>query len=289
MADVRKAPLARRARGRFARARANPAPKLRWPHTVAGGTGAAEGKHGYETERLPVGYYRIAPFSWPNGRHRGYVLHFVNDRGALAGGLWQELGTHSSPNKAKGRALEHYRQLLNAKRLEGWRDAPATPAAPAAANPSAKRTYRCVLKRRGHKPRTVFFASSSDANAVRYAVGLLQARHPGWVAASLTQIKKNPVSEGELERADDALEAFTGERTRRWLRAPAPKGGAGWALGKLTSIGYIATRDGETAEYVHEFRSSSRPQLASSADGSQLYLLGGAYSVTERGIVDKRR
>lgn len=106
------------------------APKLKWPHTTAGGTGAAEGKRGYSTERMAVGYYDIAPVTFPNGRHRGYQLHFVNDKGALAGGLWQTLGLHSSPNKAKAKAAEHYAQLLRAKRLEGWRGAPPASSAP---------------------------------------------------------------------------------------------------------------------------------------------------------------
>jgi hypothetical protein len=62
--------------------------------------------------------------------------------------------------------------------------------------------------------------------------------------------------------------------------------GAAWALGPCTEISYIATRDGETAEYRHKFRQRSRPLLAASPDGEALYLLGGAYSITERGIVD---
>lgn len=62
--------------------------------------------------------------------------------------------------------------------------------------------------------------------------------------------------------------------------------GAAWALGPVSRIGYIATRDGETAEYIHEFSESSRPLLAADSDGKVLFMLGGAYSVTNRGIVD---
>jgi hypothetical protein len=145
---------------------------LKWPHETAGGTFAAEGKRGYSTERMPVGYYDIQPVSWPNGRHRGYQLHFVNDRGALAGGLWQTLGLHSSPNKAKGRAQEHYGQLLRAKQLEGWRDAP-----PAAVNPRRRARARASAPVRGYRARyrngrVLEFQSSSDAHAVAYARGL---------------------------------------------------------------------------------------------------------------------
>lgn len=62
--------------------------------------------------------------------------------------------------------------------------------------------------------------------------------------------------------------------------------GAAWALGPCAEIHYIATRDGETVEFNHRFAARSRPLLAVSSDGKMLYLLGGAFSVTDRGIVD---
>jgi hypothetical protein len=86
---------------------------LAWPHTFGGGTFAAPGKHGYESERTSLGYYSISPVSSERGRHRGYLLSFVNDKGAIAGrGLHTQLGLHSSPNAAKAVALDDYKQLL---------------------------------------------------------------------------------------------------------------------------------------------------------------------------------
>jgi hypothetical protein len=52
---------------------------------------------------------------------------------------------------------------------------------------------------------------------------------------------------------------------------------------------YRTTRDGVTEKYEHTFRSKSRPALVSSSDGKQLYLLGGAYNITDRGIEDRKR
>jgi hypothetical protein len=52
---------------------------------------------------------------------------------------------------------------------------------------------------------------------------------------------------------------------------------------------YSTVRDGRHENYVHRFGAKSRPLLAASSDGTQLYLLGGAYNFTERGIVDKKR
>ena len=58
-------------------------------------------------------------------------------------------------------------------------------------------------------------------------------------------------------------------------------------IGDVDGILYTTVRDGITEKYIHRFKRQSRPQLLVSPDGKQLYLLGGAYDFTERGIVDK--
>lgn len=58
-------------------------------------------------------------------------------------------------------------------------------------------------------------------------------------------------------------------------------------IGELDFVGYTTVRDGNTESYIHKFKKKSRPLLCSSPDGKQLYMLGGAYDFTERGIVDK--
>jgi len=54
-------------------------------------------------------------------------------------------------------------------------------------------------------------------------------------------------------------------------------------IGPCLEIAYLAD-DGNS--YRHVFRRSSRPQLAVSADGKQLFLLKGRYKFTGRGITD---
>lgn len=150
----------------------------------------------------------------------------------------------------------------------------------------------------GGGPRTgVTFQAKSDAAAVRYATGLLRAkigakrcisvkRAPGRASSKGPRRRGNPAGRAELEHAARAFEDFTGREASRVERHAGLEHRAGWLLGRVAAISYIATRDGETAEYVHRFKRRSRPQLVSSHDGSQLYLLGGAYSVTDRGIED---
>lgn len=157
--------------------------------------------------------------------------------------------------------------------------------------PAARRgVYRAKFT--GNGPRTeVTFQASSDSAAVRYATGLLRHKIGAKKCVSVKRVtapRVNPSAPAEARKAARRLEEFTGHPAKLH-RVKAPKSArAGWALGKVASISYIATRDGEIAEYVHKFASRSRPQLVSSVDGSQLYLLGGAYSVTDRGIVDTR-
>lgn len=57
-------------------------------------------------------------------------------------------------------------------------------------------------------------------------------------------------------------------------------------IGELDGVLYSAKRDGKIEKYIHKFKRSSRPQLACSFDGKRLYILGGGYSFTNRGIVD---
>jgi hypothetical protein len=82
----------------------------KWDMT-AGGTGAAEGKHGY-TLTMPEGTYRIWPYTTKHGRHAGYMLKFSAEGGGRPrgshGGLWHDLGSHASPQKAASAASAHY-------------------------------------------------------------------------------------------------------------------------------------------------------------------------------------
>lgn len=59
------------------------------------------------------------------------------------------------------------------------------------------------------------------------------------------------------------------------------------AIGEIDGVMYSTVRDGVPEKYIHKFKKSCRPVFAVSHDGKQLFMLGGAYDFTERGIIDK--
>jgi hypothetical protein len=88
-------------------------------------------------------------------------------------------------------------------------------------------------------------------------------------------------------RAVRAFEAFKGERPARLRRSRLPDSDVtGWEMGPMIGVAYEARRDGKTERYFHEFKKSARPRLVASDTGRQLYIEGGRYSVTAKGIED---
>lgn len=88
-------------------------------------------------------------------------------------------------------------------------------------------------------------------------------------------------------KAARAFEAFTGDKARRVTSAQlADENVSGWRMGPVVGIAYEAKRDGQTDRYFHEFSKTARPDLVSADDGKQLFITGGSYTVTERGIED---
>lgn len=92
----------------------------------------------------------------------------------------------------------------------------------------------------------------------------------------------------DAEQAARRLEAFTGHEARRMKTVKVPTAKAALEVGPCLLIGYETTRDGKRENYVHRFASHARPLLAASSDGRTLFLLGGAYRFTDRGITDAR-
>jgi len=90
-----------------------------------------------------------------------------------------------------------------------------------------------------------------------------------------------------INAAARLLEDFSGTPAKRRRELRTPEHDVLLEVGRVDGIMYTAKRDGKTQRYVHEFRASSRPVLAVSHDGAQLYLLAGAYKFTDRGIEDK--
>lgn len=57
-------------------------------------------------------------------------------------------------------------------------------------------------------------------------------------------------------------------------------------MGTLESVEYTTTHKGKVHKYRHDFASGSRPFLAAGPKKNQLFIVGGCYHVTDRGIVD---
>lgn len=90
-----------------------------------------------------------------------------------------------------------------------------------------------------------------------------------------------------VSRARKAYEDFSGHTPKRVNKSRLPdRDITGWKMGPVVGIAYEAKRDGKTQKYFHEFKKHARPDLVAQDDGSQLYIDGGRYKVTERGIED---
>lgn len=58
-------------------------------------------------------------------------------------------------------------------------------------------------------------------------------------------------------------------------------------VGTLDGVLYTTRRDNRVEKYIHRFHAKDKPALAVSADGRRMFILGGRFTFTERGIVDK--
>jgi len=58
-------------------------------------------------------------------------------------------------------------------------------------------------------------------------------------------------------------------------------------IGELDGVLYTTRREGKRESYIHKFKKESRPLLAASHDGSQIYIIGGRYEFSEAGIIDR--
>lgn len=99
--------------------------------------------------------------------------------------------------------------------------------------------------------------------------------------------ERNPDRASDYAKVANLYEQFTGHAAEPFAttRAPTiPKVAA--VIGTLDFVGYTTVRDGQREKYIHKFRASDKPLLCASPDG-KVFLLGGNYDFTERGIVDK--
>lgn len=106
--------------------------------------------------------------------------------------------------------------------------------------------------------------------------------------------KKNPQRRetypaSEVRAAARLREEFTGHESKRGKIVKPRSVKVGIDIGPCLAVAYETIRDGKREKYMHEFRPGARPLLAASFDGRSLFLLGGAYRFTDRGIVDGRK
>ena len=106
-------------------------------------------------------------------------------------------------------------------------------------------------------------------------------------------LKRNPVPPSsksltaQVKRAKNLFKRFTGRDSEYADKVQIPEyPDAVVCIGDVAGIMYNTIRDGKAEKYLHRFHASSRPLFCVSPDGAQLFLLGGAYDFTERGIVD---
>lgn len=88
-------------------------------------------------------------------------------------------------------------------------------------------------------------------------------------------------------RAAQAFEDFTGAKAAKVHASRLDdRDVTGWKMGPVVGIAYEAVRDGARKQYFHEFKKTARPDLVAREDGRKLYIDGGRYKVTDRGIED---
>lgn len=88
----------------------------------------------------------------------------------------------------------------------------------------------------------------------------------------------------KINAAIKLFEDFTGEKHEYIDTVDMPVDSVAMAIGHCDAVMYETVRDGETEKYIHKFKKGARPVLAVSSDGKQLYILGGDYVFTDRGI-----
>lgn len=92
----------------------------------------------------------------------------------------------------------------------------------------------------------------------------------------------------QIRAASDLYERFSGHTAEEGakVKIPAmPK--VGVCIGDIDGVLYTTVRDGVTEKYIHKFRAKDRPLFVVSPDGKQLFMVGGNYNFTERGIIDE--
>lgn len=89
-----------------------------------------------------------------------------------------------------------------------------------------------------------------------------------------------------VKQAAELYRDFSGHDAEYFDNVPIEWPKTALTIGQCDGIMYETVRDGAIEHYVHKFKKSARPILGASHDGTQLVLIGGDFTFTERGIVD---
>ena len=185
---------------------------------------------------------------------------------------------------------------MTLKRPVTLKQAKAFPAA-------AKRRKAFCLRMTGMKKKLTGAKKARDPNSrINKALAAWDCDMPAMLpkkAVSKNIRVKNPVPPSSkagkisyadrdaVSRAADLYERFSGHEAEAIGKVrvnPMPK--VGVAVGEVDGILYSTVRDGVLEKYIHKFRKADKPLFVVSPDGKALFLVGGNYSFTERGIVD---
>lgn len=91
----------------------------------------------------------------------------------------------------------------------------------------------------------------------------------------------------EVQKAARLYERFSGHEAEEVGRVKIPAlPRVAVAIGEVDFIGYTTVRDGRVEKYIHRFNAKDKALFVISPDGRSIYLVGGRYRFTERGIVD---
>jgi len=186
---------------------------------------------------------------------------------------------------------------MTLKRPVTLKQAKAFPAA-------AKRRKAFCLRMTGMKKKLTGAKKANDPNSrINKALAAWDCDMPAMLpkkAVSKNIRVKNPVPPSSkagvvsyadrdaISRAADLYERFSGHEAEAIGKVrvnPMPK--VGVAIGEVDGILYTTVRDGVLEKYIHKFRKADKPLFVVSPDGKQLFLVGGNYTFTERGIVDE--
>ena len=156
----------------------------------------------------------------------------------------------------------------------------------------------CIALNIGEMVRAGRQQTAAVATAYAEARKWYRRAHAGRaLPAYLRAHKKNPVpassalsgQKARIKSATRLYEDFTGQEPEEISIVDKPEmPDVLLAIGRVTGLMYETVRDGQLEDYIHEFSGKARPTFAVSHDGKRLFMLGGAYNFTARGIVDKR-